>query len=80
MPDFVKHSNGDMDWSKLFMGLAVAIVFIMQQYHTIQVADLKASVVPRPEYESRQEQVMDKDLILMSIKELHEKIDKLDKK
>ena len=42
MPDFVKHSNGDMDWSKLFMGLAMAIVLIIQQFQTYHIADLKA--------------------------------------
>jgi len=42
MPDFVKHSNGEMDWSKLFMGLAMAIVLIIQQFQTYHIADLKA--------------------------------------
>jgi len=42
MPDFVKHSNGEMDWSKLFMGLAMAVVLIIQQFQTYHLADLKA--------------------------------------
>jgi len=42
MPDFVKHSNGEIDWSKLFMGLAMAIVLIIQQFQTYHIADLKA--------------------------------------
>ena len=42
MPDFVKHSNGEVDWSKLFMGFAMAIVLIIQQFQTYHIADLKA--------------------------------------
>ena len=42
MPDFVKHSNGTMDWSKLFMGLAMAVVLVIQQFQTYHLADLKA--------------------------------------
>ena len=42
MPDFVKHSNGEVDWSKLFMGFAMAVVLIIQQFQTYHIADLKA--------------------------------------
>ena len=45
MPDFVKHSNGEIDWSKLFMGIAMAIVLIIQQFQTYHIADLKAQAV-----------------------------------
>ena len=79
MPDFVKHSNGDIDWSKMFMGFAVALVFVMQQYHAMQVSDLKSNVVPRAEYEVKHQDVMDKDVILAAIKELHDRIDRIDK-
>ena len=79
MPDFVKHSNGDIDWSKMFMGFAVALVFVMQQYHAMQVSDLKSNVVPRAEYEVKHQDVMDKDVILAAIKELHDRIDRIEK-
>ena len=79
MPDFVKHSNGDIDYQKLFMAFAMAVVFIMQQYHAMQVADLKSNVVPRSEYELKHQEVMDKDIILAAIKELHDRIDRIEK-
>ncbi len=79
MPDFVKHANGEIDYQKIFMAIAMAIVFIMQQYHAIQVADLKTNVVPRAEYEIKHQDVMDKDIILAAIKELHDRIDKVEK-
>ena len=41
--------TGDIDFSKLFMGLAIALVYIMQSYHAMQVADIKASTMPRAE-------------------------------
>ena len=79
MPDFVKHSNGNVDWSKLFMGVAMAVVFVMQQYHAIQVEDLRANIVPRAEYTAHRENVMDKDIILAALKELNERIDDIEK-
>ena len=79
MPDFVKHSNGDIDYQKLFMAFAMAVVFIMQQYHAMQVADLKSNIVPRAEYEVKHQDVMDKDIILAAIKELHDRIDRIEK-
>ena len=32
------------DWSKIAMGVAVAIVFVMQQYHAMMLTDVKATV------------------------------------
>ncbi len=78
MPEILKKVNGEVDWNKLFMGFAVALVFIMQQYHAMQVADLKSNVVPRAEYEIKHQEVMDKDIILAAIKELHDRIDNID--
>ena len=61
MPDFVKHSNGDIDWSKVVYGfLLIALVYIMQSYHAMQVADLKANMVPRQEIDRKADKIMDK--------------------
>ncbi len=80
MPDMIKKDNGDIDWNKLFMGFAMALVFIMQQWHAMQVADLKAVVVPRVEYSAHQENVMDKDVILKALSRLGERLDKMEDK
>ncbi len=77
MPEFTKKDNGDTDWNKLFMGFALALVYIMQSYHAMQVADLKSNIVPRAEYEIKHQEVMDKDIILAAIKELHDRIDEV---
>jgi len=42
MPDFVKRTNGDIDWSKLFMGFAVALVLVLQQWQSYRLAEIKA--------------------------------------
>ena len=78
MPEILK-TNGEIDYQKLFMAFAMAVVFIMQQYHAMQVADLKSNVVPRAEYELKHQEVMDKDMILAAIKELHDRIDEVKK-
>ena len=78
MPEVLKKENGDIDWSKLFMGFAMALVFIMQQYHAMQVSDLKAVVVPRPEYTIHQDKVMDKDIILEALNRLDDRIDTIE--
>ena len=41
MPDFVKKDNGEVDYTKIFMGFAVALVLIMQQYQTMHIAEIK---------------------------------------
>ena len=42
MPDFVKHTNGDIDWSKVFMGFAMALVLVLQQWQSYRLAEIKA--------------------------------------
>ena len=32
------------DWSKIAMGIAVAIVFVMQQYHAMMLTEVKTTV------------------------------------
>lgn len=69
--------DGGFDWSKLFMGLAVAIVFIMQQYHAMQLSDVKTIVVPRTEVDNR---VMHKDEILFALKAISDRLNALEGK
>jgi hypothetical protein len=80
MPDFVKKENGELDYSKLFMGLAIALVYVMQSYHAMQVADIKANVVPRAEYEVRHDETMNKDEILNALLALNKRLDTMEKK
>jgi len=61
MPDFVKHSNGELDWSKLFMGFAMAIVLIIQQFQTYHIADLKAQAAIQEKVFMPKERVLRKE-------------------
>ena len=42
MPDIVKNAHGDLDWSKVFMGFAMALVLILQQWQSYRLAEIKA--------------------------------------
>ena len=55
--DHLGHPTGDIDWSKIFMGFAMALVFVMQQWHSIQMSDIKADMVPRAEVERHNEKL-----------------------
>ena len=80
MPEVLKKDNGDIDWSKIFMGFAMALVFVMQQYHAMQVSNLKSNIVPRAEYEAKHRDVMDKDVIISALKELNNRLDRMEEK
>ena len=45
----------EIDWSKIFMAIAVGVVFILQQYHAMKLEDVKATIVPSHEIDSRLE-------------------------
>jgi len=42
MPEIVKKPNGEVDWSKVFMGFAVALVLVLQQWQSYRIAEIKA--------------------------------------
>jgi len=76
MPDFVKHSNGEMDWSKLFMGLAMAVVLIIQQFQTYHLADLKAQAAIQEKLFMPKDRVLKKENEALA--KLRLALDKLD--
>ena len=85
MPEYMQKTQngiptGDTDWSKLFMGFAMAFVFVLQAWHGMQVQDLKANVVPRAEFESKHSQLMQRDEILAALKALNDRMDANDAK
>ena len=41
MPEILKQPNGDVDWSKIFMGFAMAAVLILQQVQTMHIAEIR---------------------------------------
>ena len=49
MSEILKHSNGDIDWNKMFMGIATAVLFVMQGVSSLNHNELKDNVVPRDE-------------------------------
>ena len=78
MPEILKKGNGEIDWSKVFMGFAVAVVFIMQQWHSMQMADIKTDLVPRPEYTEHRRATADKDTMREMFKALNERFDTIE--
>jgi len=42
MPEMLKKPNGDTDYTKVFMGFAVALVVVIQQLQVYHIADIKA--------------------------------------
>ena len=66
-----------IDWGKMAMGLAVAIVFIMQQYHAMRLDEIKASTVPRNELSKT---VMDKTDILAALQMITLRLDAMESK
>jgi len=73
-----------IDWSKIAMGIAVAIVFIMQQYHAMKLEDVKSTVVPRHELtetvQNQQNKVMDKAEIMDAFKDFSRRLSELEKR
>jgi len=42
MPDIIKNVHGELDWTKVFMGFAMALVLILQQWQAYRIAEIKA--------------------------------------
>jgi len=77
MPDILTKSNGDIDWTKLFMGFAMAIVLIIQQVQTYHIADLKAQASIQERVFMPKERVLRKEA--EALKLLDKMSDRLDK-
>ena len=92
MPDFIKKPTGEIDYSKFFMSIAVAVVFVLQAWSQMQHTQAKEAikkldkvVVPRPELtntlhyrkENTQFILNDIDKRLTAIEEHHQELDKV---
>ena len=42
MPEILKKSNGEIDYTKIFGALAVALVMILQQWQSYRIAEIHA--------------------------------------
>ena len=56
MPDILRKENGDTDWNRFFMAMAMAVVFVMQTYSQMQheesrsaIREIEKTTVPRAE-------------------------------
>jgi len=56
MPEILKKDNGDTDWNRFFMAMAMAVVFVMQTYSQMQheesrsaIREIEKTTVPRAE-------------------------------
>ena len=76
----MRKPDGSFDYSKFFMGLAVAIVFVLQQWHAMQLEDVKNTIVPRVEYEKHRDSTMDKDEILKALQMVNSRLNSMEGK
>ena len=67
MPDILKKDNGDIDYSKLFMGFAMALVLVLQQWQSYRLAEIKA------QGEVNAIQFMKKDEVVRRLNHMDEK-------
>lgn len=72
MPEIMKNEDGTNNWSAIFMGLAVALVLVMQQYQTMQIAKIET------EAKIAEKNFMDKDKIVQIEKDIQERISGLE--
>ena len=54
------------------------IVFVLQQWHAMQLETVRDSVVPRAEYEKHQEKVMDKTDILKALQMINARMNAME--
>ncbi len=75
----------DIEWSKFFMAFAVALVMVIQAWHTHELNTVQKEIVPRSEYEERhkntvpKDDIMHKDMIEDELDKLRAQIARLEK-
>lgn len=71
----------NIDFSKMFMAIAVAIVFIMQQWHTMELSNLKSDTLHRDHieqtYMTREDIELSGDLLHQRINELTRQLEEM---
>ena len=69
-----------IDFGKIAMGVSVAIIFALQQWHAMKLEEIRATVVPRSEYQQNADKVMDKDEIMDAFEDFSRRLSELEKK
>ena len=77
MPDFVKHSNGQIDYTKLFMGIATAILFLIQGLQSMHLISLSSKTVPRSELSATMQ--VNKDNLKKVLADVNKRLNELEK-
>ena len=76
----VKTTNIKIDWSKIAMAIAVAVVFVMQQYHAMKLDEVHKIVVPRAEVQATTDKIMDKEEIMQALKMINDRLNSMEEK
>ncbi len=85
MPDILKHSNGETDWTKILMAFGAMLVLILQQWQSYRIAEIQAtakanekSFMPRKEVYEHIQRVeasyVPKDEIMGVFKDVDERL------
>jgi len=72
MPEILKKPNGEVDYSKIFGAMAVAVVLVMQQYQTMHIAEIRTMA------EVNKANFMDKQEVLDRVHKAEQKHDELE--
>jgi len=83
MPDQLKKSNGETDWTKFFMAMAAGAVVVMQSYSQLQhiqtrddIKEIHDNYVPRPEISTTME--VNKENLKKVLKDIGDRLTKLE--
>ena len=74
MPEILKKPNGDVNWSSIFMGFAMATVLVLQQIQTMEIATIKTQA------EVNSINFMDKGRVNKFVDDLEKRLEKLEEK
>ena len=69
-----------IEWSKIVMAIAVGIVFVLQQYHAMELEDVKDVLVPRNEYTKTTGEFVPKSELMFALKNIDARLEALEKK
>ena len=91
MPEVLKKPNGEMSWERIFMGIGMAVVLILQQWQSYRIAEIKVqgevnkvNFMSKEAIERRLEKLeskfMDRSELMMHIKSIDERMTTLERK
>jgi len=90
VPEILKNQKGEVDYQKIFLGLAASLVLILQQWQSYRIAEIKTqgevnavNFMSKDEIEKRLEKLEDEFMhrneINIHIKRIDDRLDMMEK-